>query len=138
MPHDVKSVIDAIVTKLKADLSVPVYRNRSRPVDVAPAVAIRMGSDDDTDEDGFSYSLRRLTVYIDLYVLSDDDDDLDGLLLDLRSEVESALPQTTPLPGSPIQYFEPISQQDPDFNSEAEESAASMRLVYPAIYVTRN
>lgn len=138
MPHDVQLVIDAIANKLTADLSVPVYRNRSRPVDVVPSLAVKMGRDEDTEMGGVSYSLRRLTVYIDLFVLSDDDDDLDSLLLNLRSQVETALPQTTPLPGSLIQYFEPISQQDPEFNSEAEESAASMRLIYPAIYLTRN
>lgn len=138
MPHDVQLVIDAIANKLTADLSVPVYRNRSRPADVSPSVAVKMGSDEDTEMSGVSYSFRRLTVYIDLYVLSDDDADLDSLLLNLRSQVETALPQTKPLAGSLIQYFEPISQQDPEFNSEAEESAASMRLVYPAIYLTRN
>lgn len=137
MPHDVQLVIDAIVKKLETDLTVPVYRNRSRPVDVAPSVAVKMGSDDDTERGGLSYSFRRLTVYIDLYALADVDDDLDGLLLNLRQDVETALPQHQPVPDSSVQYFESISQQDPNFNSEAEESAGTMRLVFPAIYIKR-
>ncbi|MBY5992513.1 hypothetical protein [Ferrimonas balearica] len=132
-----KEVINTVVSHLQATMTFPVYRSISRPAEAAPSVAVFMGDDvEDVESSGPGFSYRVLTINFEAYAATPIDADLDGELLDVRGEIESALPHGAAL-GDSIEFIGPLEQSEPAYDSTGDSSVASMRMSIQFIYIVR-
>jgi hypothetical protein len=134
--HKAQIIINEINSRLATLIPMgvvsEVMKNRTDIPDQLPAIAVRMGTDEPTNQNA-SFLDSNLIIYTDIYVITSAQD-LDEKTLLIRLELHKKLMVDYNLGLSFVTEINPLGQSQPDYNGDGELYAGATRISWQISY----
>lgn len=131
--HRANEILNKIVTQLKTEATITVFRRKTRKLDLEelPVICVAMGEEDGTSD--FQIERRELIIELDLNIASAEDE-VDAALLNLREIAEIKMASVPQLGLTYVTDVKFLDVSPVDSSGEGEKPTANYTMRYQVDY----